>query len=86
MTTAIRIDCKSTENVPHFDKIRVMADSDHHVVLQFPGRVDKHLIISQLKASLLEHSVFDSGGSRATDWVTIMPVVPRATVLAHSVV
>jgi hypothetical protein len=61
-----------------------MADSDHHVVLQFPGRVDKRAIISRLEAALPDHSVFDSGGIGGTDWVTVMPVVPRATVLAHA--
>lgn len=61
-----------------------MADSDHHVVLQFPSRVDKRAIISKLGASLPEHSVFDSGGDRTTDWATVTPVVPRATVVAHA--
>lgn len=84
MTTPIRINCESTENVPPFDKIRAMADADHHVVLQFPGRVDKRVIISKLTASLPEHSIFDSGGNRDTDWVTVMPVVAKATVLAHA--
>lgn len=84
MTTPIRINCESTEKIPPVDKIRTMADSDHHVVLQFQGRVDKGAIITELKASLPEHSVFDSGGDRTTEWVTVMPVVPRATVLAHA--
>jgi hypothetical protein len=84
MTTPIRINCESVEKVPPLDRIRTMADSYHHIVLQFPGRVDKRAIISKLEASLPEHSVFDSGGNRTTDWVTVMPVVPRATVIAHA--
>jgi hypothetical protein len=84
MTTPIRINCESTEEVPPLDTIRMLADSDHHVVLKFPGRVDKRTTISKLRASLPEHSVFDSGGDRTTDWVTVTPVVPRATVLAHA--
>ena len=84
MTTPIRINCESTTKVPPLDRVRAMADTDHHVVLQFPGRVDKSALISKLRAALPEHSVFDSGGNKATDWVTVMPVVTRATVLAHA--
>lgn len=84
MTTPIRINCEDTDKVPPLEKIRTMADSGHHVVLQFPGRVDKRGIISELSASLADHSVFDSGGNSTTDWVTVMPVVPRVTVVAHA--
>ncbi len=86
MTTPIRINCESTMEVPSFEKIRMMADSDHHVVLQFPRaqRVDKGPLVHELRAALPEHSVFDSGGDNTTDWVTVMPVIPSVTVLAHA--
>jgi hypothetical protein len=84
MTTPIRISCESTTEVPPVEKIRAMADSEHHVVFRFPGRVDKLALISKLRAALPEHSVFDSGGDKTTDWVTVMPVIGKATVLAHA--
>jgi len=84
VTTPIRINCESTTKIPSFDKIRAMVDSDHHVVFQFPGRVDKHALISKLRSVFPEHSVFDSGGDGASDWVTVMPVIARAKVLAHA--
>lgn len=72
--------------VPSADKIRGMADPDHHVVLQFPATqyVDKTALIRQLAAALPEYSVFDSGGDKKTNWVTIMPVVGRPEVIAHT--
>ena len=84
MTTPIRINCDSTTQVPSLEKLRELADVDHHVVLQFPGCIDKSALISELRAALPEHSVFDSGGNSTTDWVTVMPVVSTATVLAHA--
>ena len=84
MTTPIRINCENTTKVPPLDEIRAMADTDHHIVLQFPSGLVKHDLINELSAALPEHSVFDSGGDRTTDWVTVMPVVARATVLTHA--
>jgi len=63
-----------------------MARSGRQVVLQFPAKqhLDKTPLIRRLADALPEFSVFDSGGSQGTDWVTVMPVVERATVLAHA--
>jgi hypothetical protein len=63
-----------------------MTDSGHHVVLEFPTklRVEKPPIIRELAAAMQEHSVFDSGGNRDTDWITIMPVIGKESVLTHA--
>jgi hypothetical protein len=63
-----------------------MARSGRHLVLQFPAKqqLDKTPLIRRLADALPEFSVFDSGGNQGTDWVTVMPVVERATVLAHA--
>lgn len=63
-----------------------MARSGRHVVLQFPAKkhLDKTPLIRRLAAALPEFSVFDSGGNKGTDWVTVMPVVEKAVVLAHA--
>lgn len=84
MTSPIRINCESTTKIPPLEELQEVASSGHHVVLQFPGRVEKDALILQLSAALPDHSVFDSGGNSTTDWVTVMPVVARETVLAHA--
>ena len=63
-----------------------MADAEHHVVLEFPAKlkVNKPPIVAELSASLPEYSVFDSGGNKETDWVTVMPVINDAAIQAHS--
>jgi hypothetical protein len=79
MTKPIRIKCKSPRQIPSIDEIQRLADSKHHVVLQFTMRwwrkLDKQSIIHDLSNSLPDHSVFDSGGDEKTEWITVKHVV-----------
>jgi hypothetical protein len=86
MTTPIRIRCRSISEVPGDEKIRNMADSEHHVVLEFPTglHVNKPPIIGRLSVAMPDHSVFDSGGNKETDWITVKPVLASLTVFKHS--
>ena len=86
MSEPIRINCTSMANVPAVSEIRAMAGSGRHLLLQFPAKthLDKTPLIRRLAEALPEFSVFDSGGNQGTDWVTVMPVIERATVLAHA--
>ena len=63
-----------------------MTNSGRHVVLEFPVklRVEKTPVIRKLASGMPEHSVFDSGGNKDTDWVTVMPVIKKESVLAHA--
>lgn len=71
--------------IPDVQELSRMADSTHHVVLEFPRwwwlKLDKTSIISILASSLPEHSVFDSGGDRWSEWITVMSVVSRTVIL-----
>ena len=86
MTSPIRILCNRASEIPSAEEIQTKIGRDYHMVLQFPLklRVDKRSIITNLAAAMPDYSVFDSGGDKSTDWVTIKPVIAKATVLAHS--
>src|ERR1051325_5506904 len=86
MTTPIRVRCKGTFAIPSVAEIRAMADADHHVVLEFPVKlkVNKPPIVAELSAALSEYSVFDSGGNKETDWVTVMPVISDGAIQSYS--
>ncbi len=85
MTEPIRIRCKRERDIPGVEELSRLADSAHHVVLEFRRSswraLHKTPIISSLTSSLPEHSVFDSGGDEGTEWITVMPVVSRALIL-----
>jgi hypothetical protein len=86
MTRPIRISCDGASQIPSAEEIQARIGRGHHLVLQFPVKrhIDKHSIINNLAAAMPDYSVFDSGGDKITEWVTVMPVVSKATVLAHS--
>jgi hypothetical protein len=86
MATPIRIKCKSSTDYPSTDELRALTVSGRHVVLEFPVklRVEKSLVIRKLASAMPEYSVFDSGGNKDTDWITIMPVIKTESVLAHA--
>ncbi|MHC4644951.1 MAG: hypothetical protein ACYTBJ_05590 [Planctomycetota bacterium] len=86
MSEPIRITCSNAYEVPPAERLGALADHNHHVVLQFPSGhlfFDKPSLIRGYAAALPEHSVFDSGGDRHTQWITIKKVIDRHIVLAH---
>ncbi len=83
MTKPIIIKCK-TNHLPGINKLKKLADSKHHVVLQFVDvseQFDKESIIIDLRKALTDYSVFDSGGDKKSDWITVMLVVNHALIL-----
>ena len=85
MSEPIRISCKSKRDIPSVDEIQELADSKHHVVLEFPFRwwlpINKKHIIEHLAMALTDYSVFDSGGGPRTTCVTVTAVVSQERVL-----
>ncbi len=86
MTPAIRIQCYSESQIPSAEEIRARIGRERHMVLQFSvkQRVNKSSIINGLAAAMPDYSVFDSGGDKVTEWVTVMPVVSNEIVLTNS--
>jgi hypothetical protein len=91
VSTSLRLDCSTEKDIPEVSDIIQMATREQHLVLRLPRgtrnkapRVSKHLIIANLATQLPEHSVFDSGGDRSTEWITILKHVDRQVVLAQA--
>lgn len=87
MSAPVRIRCISPADLPPVEKIRGMTELGKHVVFEFPAelRINKYPIINQLSKSLPDHSVFDSGGIKDSDWITVMPVIATKSVQLHAI-
>jgi len=75
-----RLFCKDISQLPDRETIERLCKDGQHVVLKFPKNVaeEKKAIITFLKNHLPENfSVFNSGGDKESESVTIMPVIKR---------
>jgi hypothetical protein len=88
MTTPLRVTCPTLSDIPPAHQLRVWATDDRHVVLRFPpaalAAAAKASVVAGLAAALPECSVFDSGGDRASEWVTVLRVIPAEVVAANA--
>jgi hypothetical protein len=66
--------------------LRELVTDEHHVVLHFPARLDivaKASLVLRLASALPEFTVFDSGGSHDTEWITVKKVIAAENVRAN---
>jgi hypothetical protein len=88
MSKPFWVTCPALSDIPPTHQLRAWATDDRHVVLRFPPDAlttdAKGSIVARLAAALPEHSVFDSGGDRASEWVTVMRVIPAEVVVANA--
>jgi hypothetical protein len=88
MTTPFRVTCPTAGDIPPAHQLRVWATDEQHVVLHFPRDAltsdAKASVVARLAAALPDCSVFDSGGDRTHEWVTVMRVIPAEVVTANA--
>jgi hypothetical protein len=89
MTTTLWVACPTAHDIPPAHQLRVWATDDRHVVLRFPAHAlagpthTKASVVAGL-AALPECNVFDSGGDRTHEWVTVLRVIPPEEVAANA--
>lgn len=89
MSEPYRITCPSIDQIPAAEEIARLVTRQCHVVLVFPqsaenpiGSSDKVPVLRRLAEQLPEDfSVFDSGGTVESTWITIMQVIGESEVL-----
>jgi len=83
MGEPIRINCAAASNVGSPAELAALTSSGRHVVLQFLSLTgdEQTTLNASLSAAMPDHSVFVSGGSQESPWITVMPVVARSRVL-----
>ncbi|MBN9518784.1 hypothetical protein J0H58_09730 [bacterium] len=90
MTAPLRVTCPTVGDTPPAHQLRVWATDDRHVVLRFPPDAlagpahTKASVVARLAAAVPECRVFDSGGDRTHEWVTVLRVIPTAVVTANA--
>lgn len=85
MSDPIRIDYGSLAEVGPPAELAALTGTGQHLVLRFPplSGSEKAALIGRLSTALPDHSVFDSGGSPDSPWITVKPVVARSRVLGR---
>ncbi len=83
MGEPIRISCAAASEVGSPVELAALTSSGCHVVLQFSSLTadEQATLIARLSAAMPDHSVFFSGGSQESPWITVLPVVARSRVL-----
>jgi hypothetical protein len=79
----IRINCDGVSKVGASAELVALTSSGRHVVLQFSSLTsdEQAKLIAHLSAAMPDHSVFFSGGSQESPWITVRPVVARSRIL-----
>lgn len=89
MTTTLWVTCPTADDIPPVHQLAAWTTDDQLVALRFPpdalvGPGAKTAVVARLAAALPECSVFDSGGDRTHEWVTVMRVIPTESVVANA--
>lgn len=91
MSEPLQIACPSIEEIPAVDEIVRLATDQQHVVLVFPQSAeakiassDKSHVIEKLADQLPEnYSVFNSGGTSESTWVTVKKVISEREIIEN---
>jgi hypothetical protein len=80
---SIRINCSAGSKVCEPAELAALTSTGQHVVLQFTALTSEEQarLIVRLASALPDNSIFYSGGSQGSPWITVMPVVARSRVL-----